>query len=386
MILSWRWMTLVREQYLLTQAKTNRIRQQQIPPHSTDNSTYLGFVGGTIYFLSKDLRRRRKPIAVKGDRFGAEDRWPWTTTRRASGENHHFGQRPSPSSAGQRSCQEGRVTGKTETANSRIKSKAFSSFKTGSLNRKEIPHSSERRNSLRISKKYGISVEELRKRNNLSADQPIRTGKSCWFRLDVSVIQRLQEKVSTNSGHNFSFLLFHLSNAKKSSVPSFPQFVALNKNSFNGGEVWVPFLPFLQNSFNEKDILILGIHTKIFSSQLIMDSSVILFGFFLLSGNTPRSMSPLSHHVNKFINNHIPNIPLKYYLSVNGGCDCNLFPLIRTFFCSFLNASSSDRLISSLVRPHALLIPPKSMGSWSNSSSFLSQAPCPLSGFFLCEF
>jgi LysM repeat protein len=29
----------------------------------------------------------------------------------------------------------------------------------------------------RISKKYGISVEELRKRNNLSADQPIRTGQ-----------------------------------------------------------------------------------------------------------------------------------------------------------------------------------------------------------------
>ena len=28
-----------------------------------------------------------------------------------------------------------------------------------------------------ISKKYGISVEELRKRNNLSADQPIRTGQ-----------------------------------------------------------------------------------------------------------------------------------------------------------------------------------------------------------------
>ena len=28
-----------------------------------------------------------------------------------------------------------------------------------------------------ISKKYGISVEELRKRNNLSADQPIRTGR-----------------------------------------------------------------------------------------------------------------------------------------------------------------------------------------------------------------
>jgi LysM repeat protein len=28
-----------------------------------------------------------------------------------------------------------------------------------------------------ISNKYGISVEELRKRNNLSADQPIRTGQ-----------------------------------------------------------------------------------------------------------------------------------------------------------------------------------------------------------------
>jgi len=28
-----------------------------------------------------------------------------------------------------------------------------------------------------ISKKYGISVEELRKRNNLSADRPIRTGQ-----------------------------------------------------------------------------------------------------------------------------------------------------------------------------------------------------------------
>jgi LysM repeat protein len=28
-----------------------------------------------------------------------------------------------------------------------------------------------------ISKKYGISMEELRKRNNLSADQPIRTGQ-----------------------------------------------------------------------------------------------------------------------------------------------------------------------------------------------------------------
>ena len=28
-----------------------------------------------------------------------------------------------------------------------------------------------------ISKKYGISVEELRKRNNLSVDQPIRTGQ-----------------------------------------------------------------------------------------------------------------------------------------------------------------------------------------------------------------
>jgi LysM repeat protein len=28
-----------------------------------------------------------------------------------------------------------------------------------------------------ISRKYGISVEELRKRNNLSADQPIRTGQ-----------------------------------------------------------------------------------------------------------------------------------------------------------------------------------------------------------------
>jgi len=28
-----------------------------------------------------------------------------------------------------------------------------------------------------ISKKYGISVEELRKQNNLSADQPIRTGQ-----------------------------------------------------------------------------------------------------------------------------------------------------------------------------------------------------------------
>jgi LysM repeat protein len=29
----------------------------------------------------------------------------------------------------------------------------------------------------RISKKYGISVEELRKLNNLSADQPLRTGQ-----------------------------------------------------------------------------------------------------------------------------------------------------------------------------------------------------------------
>jgi LysM repeat protein len=29
----------------------------------------------------------------------------------------------------------------------------------------------------RISKKYGISVEELRKLNNLSADQPLRTGE-----------------------------------------------------------------------------------------------------------------------------------------------------------------------------------------------------------------
>jgi LysM repeat protein len=28
-----------------------------------------------------------------------------------------------------------------------------------------------------ISKKYGISVEELRKRNNLSADRPVRTGQ-----------------------------------------------------------------------------------------------------------------------------------------------------------------------------------------------------------------
>jgi LysM repeat protein len=28
-----------------------------------------------------------------------------------------------------------------------------------------------------ISKKYGISVEELRKQNNLSADQPLRTGQ-----------------------------------------------------------------------------------------------------------------------------------------------------------------------------------------------------------------
>jgi len=36
--------------------------------------------------------------------------------------------------------------------------------------------------------------------------------------------------------------------------------------------------------------------------------------------------------------------------------DCDLFPLIRTILYNFLNASTSERLIPSLVRPHASLI------------------------------
>ena len=36
--------------------------------------------------------------------------------------------------------------------------------------------------------------------------------------------------------------------------------------------------------------------------------------------------------------------------------DCDLFQLIRTFLCSFLNASSSECVIASFVKPHASLI------------------------------
>jgi len=57
--------------------------------------------------------------------------------------------------------------------------------------------------------------------------------------------------------------------------------------------------------------------------------------------------------------------------------DCDLFSLIRIFLCSFSNASSSDRPIPSLVRPHASLISSGVHGCMIKQQQFLiSSALC----------
>src|SRR4030043_2166594 len=51
--------------------------------------------------------------------------------------------------------------------------------------------------------------------------------------------------------------------------------------------------------------------------------------------------------------------------------DSGLFLLIRIFFCSFLNAFSSERLIPSLVRPHASRISSGVHGCMIKQQQFL---------------
>jgi LysM repeat protein len=138
----------------------------------------LIFAGGIIYFLSKGRTTRGASLlqlrVTALEQKIAELEQQLTELQ---GKITASGQDPALLQQVNTLAQKVESLEKQKQPTAKSKAKPFPPSKPA-VSAKKKYHTVQKGETLyRISKKYGISVEELRKRNNLSADQPVRAGQ-----------------------------------------------------------------------------------------------------------------------------------------------------------------------------------------------------------------